>query len=89
MVTQVANSRIFNFVLLIFNFVETFSTLGVIRRKPHRELAFRVKNHVDTSKNLKAYIVIFVCGTTRSIHLELLNNMETEVFLQGSCRFVS
>ena len=33
---------------------------------------------VDTSKNLKTYILIFVCGTTCNIYLELLNYMETE-----------
>ena len=48
-----------------------------------------IKDPVDISKNLKAYILIFVCATTRNIHLELLNNMETEVFLQGLRRFVS
>ena len=44
---------------------------------------------VDTSKNLYAYILIFVCATTRNIHQELLNNMVTEVFLQGLRSFVS
>ena len=48
-----------------------------------------IKDSVDTSKNLKAYVLIFVCATIRNIHLELLNSMETEVFLQGLRRFVS
>ena len=38
-----------------------------------------IKDPVDTSKNLKAYILIFVCATTRNIHPELLNNMETSI----------
>ncbi|KFM70593.1 hypothetical protein X975_21762, partial [Stegodyphus mimosarum] len=37
----------------------------------------------------KAYIVIFTCATTRAIHLELVSDLRTDVFLLALQRFVS
>ncbi|XP_042904345.1 uncharacterized protein [Parasteatoda tepidariorum] len=37
----------------------------------------------------KAYIVIFTCAVTRAIHLEVVSNLSTDVFLLALQRFVS
>lgn len=38
---------------------------------------------------VKSYIVLFTCAVTRAVHLELVNDMTTESFLQAFRRFVS
>ncbi|XP_035207942.1 uncharacterized protein LOC118182668 [Stegodyphus dumicola] len=45
-----------------------------------------VKNNNSVTK---AYIVIFTCATTRAIHLELVSDLRTDVFLLALQRFVS
>ena len=37
----------------------------------------------------KAYICLFTCGLTIAVHLEVVNNLNVETFLQAFCRFVS
>ena len=38
---------------------------------------------------IKRYGCVFTCMTTRAIHIEKLNNMETDTFLNGFRRFIS
>ncbi|XP_058122845.1 uncharacterized protein LOC131293800 [Anopheles ziemanni] len=38
---------------------------------------------------VKAYVAIFVCFTTRAVHIELVSNLTTEAFLAALRRFVS
>lgn len=37
----------------------------------------------------QAYICLFVCMTTKALHLELASDLSTEVFLMAMCRFIS
>ena len=36
----------------------------------------------------KVYICLFTCGLTRAVHLEVVNNLNVETFLQAFCRFI-
>ncbi|XP_058128492.1 uncharacterized protein LOC131292773 [Anopheles ziemanni] len=38
---------------------------------------------------VKAYVAIFVCFTTRAVHIELVSNLTTEAFIAALRRFVS
>ncbi len=59
-----------------------FSTLGV-DFTGH----FNVKclNHRSAKTN-KAHAAIFVCFVTRAVHLEIISNLSTAMFLQGLAR---
>ncbi|XP_026816274.1 uncharacterized protein LOC113555881 [Rhopalosiphum maidis] len=37
----------------------------------------------------QAYICLFVCMTTKALHLELASDLSTETFLMALCRFIS
>ncbi|XP_055859179.1 uncharacterized protein LOC129921394 [Episyrphus balteatus] len=41
------------------------------------------------AKTSKAYIALFVCMTTKAIHLELVNDLTTDAFIAAFRRFVS
>ena len=41
------------------------------------------------SRNHKAYIAIFVCFTTKAVHIELVSDLTTEAFLGAFKRFIS
>lgn len=41
------------------------------------------------AKLLKAYICIFICFTTRAIHIELVSSLTTDCFLNALKRFIS
>ncbi|GFT08111.1 integrase catalytic domain-containing protein [Trichonephila clavipes] len=41
------------------------------------------------SKSFKAYIALFVCFTTRAIHLELVTDFSVDVFIAALKRFIS
>ncbi|XP_060880949.1 uncharacterized protein LOC132952628 [Metopolophium dirhodum] len=36
----------------------------------------------------QAYLCLFVCMTTKALHLELASDLSTEVFLMAMCRFI-
>ena len=42
----------------------------------------------DSNEATKAYILLFSCATTRSIHLELVSNMSVQSFLLAFKRFI-
>lgn len=51
---------------------------------------FSIKMHrVRKPLIYKAYILLFVCFTTKAIHIELASNLTTECFLQCLKRFIS
>jgi len=43
----------------------------------------------QNSEETKAYICLFMCVTTRAIHLEVVNDLSTETFLLAFRRFAS
>lgn len=51
---------------------------------------FEVKNStVRRSLIRKGYVVVFVCFTTKALHLEIVSDMTTEAFLAALKRFIS
>lgn len=46
-------------------------------------------NKVRGAKTLKAYLCLFVCFTTKAVHLELASDLSTEAFLAAFRRFIS
>ncbi|XP_011868252.1 PREDICTED: uncharacterized protein LOC105562212, partial [Vollenhovia emeryi] len=40
------------------------------------------------SKNVKAYVSVFVCLATKEVHLEVVSNMTTDAFLNAFKRFI-
>ena len=47
------------------------------------------KGHTRKPVYIKAYICIFVCFATRSIHIEVISDLTTQAFLAGLRRFIS
>lgn len=43
----------------------------------------------ENNRTVKSYIVLFTCGVTRAVHLELAADMSTDRFIQAFRRFVS
>jgi hypothetical protein len=41
------------------------------------------------AKSTKVYLCLFVCFTTKAVHLELVSNLSTEVFLASLRRFIA
>lgn len=51
---------------------------------------FFVRSHKHRNpKIIKAYLCVFVCLTTKSVHLELVSELSTEAFIATLTRFVS
>lgn len=48
-----------------------------------------VLNHKRGARSQKAYICLFVCLTTKALHLELVSDLSTDNFLQAFKRFLS
>ncbi|XP_066585600.1 uncharacterized protein [Prorops nasuta] len=63
----------------------TFEHTGVDYAGP-----FLVKlHHGRNAKSLKCYVAVFVCLSTRALHLELVSRFDTEAFLAALSRFIS
>ena len=41
------------------------------------------------SDEVKVYICLFTCATTRALHLEVVTDLSTKTFLLAFCRFAS
>jgi len=63
---------------------KAFQTTGVDCAGP-----FTLKNAGRSKVTFKAYLVVFVCFTTRAIHLQLVSSMATETFIAAFRRFIS
>ena len=62
-----------------------FSTTGIDYAGP-----FTLKcGHTRKPVLVKSYIAVFVCFTTKAVHLELVSDLTTEAFLAALKRFVS
>ena len=62
-----------------------FSTTGIDYAGP-----FTLKpGHIRKPVLVKSYIAVFVCFTTKAVHLELVSDLTTEAFLAALKRFVS
>lgn len=46
-------------------------------------------NRLRGSRTLKAYVCLFICCTTKAVHLELLSELSSESFLAGFRRFIA
>ncbi|XP_017485298.1 PREDICTED: uncharacterized protein LOC108373869 isoform X2 [Rhagoletis zephyria] len=65
-------------------FAPPFTTTGVDFAGP-----FQVKASMLRSPTLvKGYVAVFVCFTTKAVHLELCSNLTSEAFLAAFARFV-
>ncbi|XP_066583501.1 uncharacterized protein [Prorops nasuta] len=63
----------------------TFEHTGVDYAGP-----FLVKlHHGRNAKSIKCYVAVFVCLSTRAVHLELVSRLDTEAFLAALSRFIS
>ncbi|XP_066599958.1 uncharacterized protein [Prorops nasuta] len=63
----------------------TFEHTGVDYAGP-----FLVKlHHGRNAKSIKCYVAVFVCLSTRAVHLELVSRLDTEAFLAKLSRFIS
>ncbi|XP_066582970.1 uncharacterized protein [Prorops nasuta] len=63
----------------------TFEHTGVDYAGP-----FSVKlHHGRNAKAIKCYVAVFVCLSTRAVHLELVSRLDTEAFLAALTRFIS
>ncbi|XP_066590782.1 uncharacterized protein [Prorops nasuta] len=63
----------------------TFEHTGVDYAGP-----FSVKlHHGRNAKPIKCYVAVFVCLSTRAVHLELVSRLDTEAFLAALTRFIS
>ncbi|XP_066582958.1 uncharacterized protein [Prorops nasuta] len=63
----------------------TFEHTGVDYAGP-----FSVKlHHGRNAKAIKCYVAVFVCLSTRAVHLELVSRLDTEALLAALSRFIS
>lgn len=67
------------------NQIKPFEIVGVDFGGPFNVTLSRVKG----AKVHKAYLCLFVCFTTKALHLELASDLSTECFLAALRRFVS
>jgi hypothetical protein len=62
-----------------------FSTSGVDYAGPYLIKSSKLRN----AKKVKSYIALFVCLSTKAVHLELVGDLTTESFLAAFKRFTS
>jgi len=62
-----------------------FSHVGIDYAGP-----FRLRdNRLRKAREYKAYLAVFVCTSTKAVHLELVSDLSTEAFIAALDRFVS
>jgi hypothetical protein len=61
-----------------------FHTTGVDYCGPIKMKASKIRN----AKFIDVYIAIFVCFTTKAVHIEIVTSRETECYLQALSRFI-
>lgn len=62
----------------------SFATNGVDYARP-----YLVKDRTRTKANTKAYICLFVCFATKTVHIELAIDLSTNTFLNCLKRFIA
>ena len=62
-----------------------FSGVGTDFAGPFQVRASQLRN----AKTMKAYLCVFVCLSTKAVHLEVVSDLSTEAFLAAFSRFVS
>lgn len=67
------------------NQVKPFSSVGVDYGGPFTITMAKLRG----AKTLKAYLCLFVCLTTKAVHLELASDLSTDAFLAALRRFIS
>ncbi|XP_060531495.1 uncharacterized protein LOC132705081 [Cylas formicarius] len=65
--------------------LKPFSTVGVDFAGPFPILMSRIRK----APILKAYLALFICFSTKAVHLELVSDLSTSAFLAAFKRFVS
>nr|XP_015836641.1 PREDICTED: uncharacterized protein LOC107398133 [Tribolium castaneum] len=65
--------------------IKPFSCVGVDYGGPFKITLGRTRG----SKSQKAYICVFLCFSTKAIHIELVSDLSTEAFLAALRRFVA
>ena len=62
-----------------------------VRKQPTTGVGLRriVTNHKRTTATLKCWVVVFVCMTTRAVHLDIAHGLSVEAFLEVFTRFIS